>query len=316
MNQLECLKQFTTVVADTSDIQFIKKYNIQHSTTNPSLILQAFNFHIYKHLVDDAINFAKKQGGTKEKKIINASDKLSVNIGIEILKNISGTVSTEIDVRLSFNKNKCIDKARKIIDLYKEHDIDHSRVLIKLASTWEGIQAAKELEKDGIRCNLTLIFSFAQARACAEANVFLISPFVGRIYDWYNIHSTIKPYLVEKDPGVKSVYNIYYYYKQHSYNTIIMGASFRKIEQIIALSGCDYLTISPVFLEQLQHNNTPIYCQLKYAKEKLPKPLELTEDEFRWEHNQNLMAVEKLSTGICQFAIDQNKLEIELSRKL
>jgi len=203
MNQLDALKQFTTVVADSGDIESIRNYHPEDATTNPSLILKAAGLESYKHLIDDAIEYAKKQGGSKETQIINASDKVAVNLGMEILKSVPGRVSTEVDARLSFDRGMCVTKAEKLVRMYEDHGIDRSRILIKLASTWEGIRAAEELEKNGINCNLTLLFSFAQARACAEAGVFLISPFVGRIYDWYNTRQPMDPYNVEEDPGVK-----------------------------------------------------------------------------------------------------------------
>lgn len=262
MNQLEALKQFTTVVADSGDIESIRNYHPEDATTNPSLILKASGLEGYKHLMDDAIEYAKKQGGSKETQIINASDKVAINLGMEILKSIPGRVSTEVDARLSFDRGMCVTKAEKLIRMYEEHGIDRSRVLIKLASTWEGIRAAEELEKNGIQCNLTLLFSFAQARACAEAGVFLISPFVGRIYDWYNSRKPMDPYVADEDPGVKSVRRIYDYYKKHRYSTIIMGASFRKVEQIIALAGCDRLTLSPNLLEELQNSDAPLERKL------------------------------------------------------
>ncbi|SFN12871.1 transaldolase [Izhakiella capsodis] len=316
MNQLEALKQYTTVVADSGDIESIRDYHPEDATTNPSLILKAAGLESYKHLITDAIDFAKKQGGNKETQIINASDKVAINLGMEILKSVPGRVSTEVDARLSFDRGMCVTKAEKLIRMYEDHGIDRSRVLIKLASTWEGIRAAAELEKNGIQCNLTLLFSFAQARACAEAGVFLISPFVGRIYDWYNSRKPLAPYRVDEDPGVQSVRNIYNYYKQHRYNTIIMGASFRKTEQIIALAGCDRLTISPNLLQELQASEAPVKRRLEPSTEALNPPSPLSESEFRWAHNQDPMAVEKLAEGIRQFAVDQQKLEDVLSAKL
>jgi transaldolase len=210
----------------------------------------------------------------------------------------------------------CVTKAEKLVRMYEDNGIDRSRILIKLASTWEGIRAAEELEKNGINCNLTLLFSFAQARACAEAGVFLISPFVGRIFDWYNSRKPIDPYVVDEDPGVVSVRNIYEYYKQHRYNTVIMGASFRKVEQILALAGCDRLTISPNLLEELQASDAPVERKLKPSTEAFNQPTPMTEAEFRWEHNQDPMANDKLAEGIRQFAVDQQKLEDVLSAKL
>jgi transaldolase (EC 2.2.1.2) len=316
MNQLDALKQFTTVVADSGDIESIRHYHPEDATTNPSLILKAAGLDAYKHLIDDAIEYAKKQGGSKETQIINASDKVAINLGMEILKSIPGRVSTEVDARLSFDRGMCVTKAEKLVRLYEENGIDRSRILIKLASTWEGIKAAEELEKNGINCNLTLLFSFAQARACAEAGVFLISPFVGRIYDWYNTRKPLDPYVVDEDPGVKSVRRIYDYYKKHRYNTVIMGASFRKVEQIVALAGCDRLTISPNLLEELANSEAPVERKLEPSAEGFHQPAPLSEAEFRWEHNQDAMAVEKLSDGIRQFAVDQQKLEDVLAARL
>jgi len=317
MNQLESLRRFTIIVADTGNINSIHHYAPQDITTNPSLILKVVKLPIYQSLLLNSIEYARKKGGTLKEKIINASDKLIVNIGVEILKSIPGRVSTEIDARLSFNKNMCIDKARRLINLYQEQGVDKCRILIKLSSTWEGIKAAEILEKENINCNLTLLFSFVQARACAESNVHLISPFVGRVYDWYNKRKLIEPYSVEKDPGVQLVKKIFYYYKKHHYKTIIMGASFRKIEQILALSGCDYLTISPDFLEQLSKNKQNVICQLFSPNENTcPLPIPFSEPEFRWNHNQDAMAVEKLSEGIRQFSIDQQHIETLLMKYL
>ncbi|MXP61080.1 transaldolase [Pantoea sp. Taur] len=316
MNQLDALKQFTTVVADSGDIESIRHYHPEDATTNPSLILKAAGLDAYKHLIDDAIDYAKKQGGSKETQIINASDKVAINLGMEILKSVPGRVSTEVDARLSFDRGMCVTKAEKLVRMYEENGIDRSRILIKLASTWEGIKAAEELEKNGIQCNLTLLFSFAQARACAEAGVFLISPFVGRIYDWYNSRKPLDPYVVDEDPGVKSVRRIYDYYKKHRYSTVIMGASFRKVEQIQALAGCDRLTISPNLLEELANSDAPLERKLEPSTEGFHQPASLSEAEFRWEHNQDPMAVEKLSDGIRQFAIDQQKLEDVLASRL
>jgi len=316
MNQLDALKQFTTVVADSGDIESIRHYHPEDATTNPSLILKASGLDAYKHLIDDAIDYAKKQGGSKETQIINASDKVAINLGMEILKSVPGRVSTEVDARLSFDRGMCVTKAEKLVRMYEENGIDRSRILIKLASTWEGIKAAEELEKNGIQCNLTLLFSFAQARACAEAGVFLISPFVGRIYDWYNSRKPLDPYVVDEDPGVKSVRRIYDYYKKHRYSTVIMGASFRKVEQIQALAGCDRLTISPNLLEELANSDAPLERKLEPSTEGFHQPASLSEAEFRWEHNQDPMAVEKLSDGIRQFAIDQQKLEDVLASRL
>ena len=316
MNQLDALKKITTVVADSGDIESIRHFEPQDATTNPSLILKAADLPQYQNLIKDALDYARKQGGSKETQVINATDKLAVNIGGEILKSVPGRISTEVDARLSFNSELCIEKARKLIGLYQDQGIDKSRILIKLASTWEGIKAAEKLEKEGINCNLTLLFSFAQARACAEAGVYLISPFVGRIYDWYKAKEPNATYDVEKDPGVKSVRDIYDYYKSHDYPTVIMGASFRKVEQILALAGCDRLTISPNLLEELKASNEPVERKLQPSGKGGKKPAPLTQAEFLWEHHQDAMAVEKLAEGIRAFAVDQKKLEDMLSAQL
>ncbi|MCR3755357.1 MAG: transaldolase A [Sodalis sp. Psp] len=316
MNQLEGLKQFTAVVVDSGDIESIRYYTPQDVTTNPSLILKAASLTTYQSLFKDALAYARNQGGTRETQIINASDKLAINIGVEILKNVHGRVSTEVDARLSFDRGMCVAKARKLVAMYQEQNIDKSRILIKLAATWEGIKAAEELEKEGINCNLTLLFSFAQARACAEAGVYLISPFVGRIYDWYNQRKPLDLYVADEDPGVKSVRKIYNYYKQHRYQTVIMGASFRKVEQILALAGCDRLTISPILLEELCNSDQSVERKLSLPTEGFHQPALLSEAEFRWEHNQDAMAVDKLAEGIRQFSVDQQILEDLLVSKL
>ncbi|MDU7391622.1 transaldolase [Atlantibacter hermannii] len=309
MNQLEGIKQFTTIVADSGDIESIRHYQPEDATTNPSLLLKAASLEAYKPLVEDALRYGKSRASIQEKQIAEACDKLAVNVGAEILKSVPGRVSTEVDARLSFDKQKSIEKAHRLVELYADQGIDKSRILIKLASTWEGIRAAEELEKEGIHCNLTLLFSFAQARACAEAGVFLISPFVGRIYDWYQARKPMDPYVVEEDPGVKSVRNIYDYFKQHRYETIVMGASFRRTEQILALAGCDRLTISPDLLKELQASEETVQRKLIPTQQTFKRPTPMTEAEFRWEHNQDAMAVEKLAEGIRSFASDQRKLE-------
>lgn len=316
MNQLDHLKKFSTISADTADIKLIQSYKVHHATTNPSLIIKAPLTTTYIQLLEDAILYAKSLEGTNNSKIINASDKLIVNIGSEILKVIPGHVSTEIDAQLSFNTNLIIKKAYKLINMYQEKNIDKSRVLIKIAATWEGIKAAENLEKSGIRCNLTLIFSFAQAQACAESGVYLISPFVGRIYDWYNQHNLLKEYCVENDPGIKALKKIYYYYKKYNYNTIIMGASFRTVDQILAISGCDCLTIAPNLLKQLSKNTEPFKRHLFYSDEKKFKHSHiLSQENFLFQHNQNKMAVDKLHEGIHQFTIDQQYLNKLLINK-
>ncbi|KFK96886.1 MULTISPECIES: transaldolase [unclassified Serratia (in: enterobacteria)] len=316
MNQLDALKQLTVVVADSGDIESIRQFEPQDATTNPSLILKAAALPQYRPLIAEALNYARQQGGSKETQLINASDKLAVNIGVEILKSVPGRISTEVDARFSFDRGMCVAKARKLIGLYQAQGIAKSRILIKLAATWEGIKAAEELEREGINTNLTLLFSFAQARACAEAGVFLISPFVGRIYDWYQAKQPTAEYAVEQDPGVKSVRAIYEYYKQHRYQTVIMGASFRKVEQVLALAGCDRLTIAPNLLEQLKQSEQPIERQLTPSVEAFSPPAPLAEAEFRWLHNQDAMAVEKLAEGIRLFAVDQQKLEDMLAAEL
>jgi transaldolase len=314
-NALAQLKSFTTIVADTGDIEAIKRYQPEDATTNPSLILKAAQIPEYASLIDNAIAWAKTQSNSQAQQIEDAGDKLAVNIGIEILKLVPGRISTEVDARLSFDKQKSIDKAHKLIKLYNDAGIDKSRILIKLASTWEGICAAKELEQQGINCNLTLLFSFAQARACAEAGVYLISPFVGRILDWYK-EDTGKDYTAETDPGVISVTEIYDYYKQHGFNTVVMGASFRNIGEIIELAGCDRLTIGPALLEELANTDILVTEKLKAVAASSTAPTALTETEFRWAFNEDPMAVDKLAEGIRNFAIDQGKLEVMLKEKL
>jgi transaldolase len=314
-NALAQLKSFTTIVADTGDIEAIKRYQPEDATTNPSLILKASQIPEYAFLIENAIEWAKTQSHSIEQQIEDAGDKLAVNIGVEILKLVPGRISTEVDARLSFDKQRSIDKAHKLIKLYKDAGIDKSRILIKLASTWEGICAAKELEQEGINCNLTLLFSFAQARACAEAGVYLISPFVGRILDWYK-KDTGQDYTAETDPGVVSVTEIYNYYKQHGYNTVVMGASFRNIGEIIELSGCDRLTIGPALLEELANTDVEIIQKLVATPATQSAPTALTEEQFRWAFNEDPMAVDKLAEGIRNFAIDQGKLEVMLKTKL
>ncbi|MBM7072923.1 transaldolase [Shewanella sp. 202IG2-18] len=314
-NTLEALKKFTTVVADTGDIEAIKRYKPQDATTNPSLILKASEIPQYSNLIDDAISWAKNQSDNLEQQIDDAADKLAVNIGVEILKYVPGRMSTEVDARLSFDKQASIEKAHKLIKLYEEAGIDKSRILIKLASTWEGISAAKILEKEGINCNLTLLFSFAQARACAEANVFLISPFVGRILDWYKKNHQ-REYSANEDPGVVSVSEIYQYYKEHGYNTVVMGASFRNTGEILELAGCDRLTIGPSLLEELANSTQVVEQKLSAVAASKTVESEMTEAEFRWQFNQDAMAVDKLAEGIRNFAIDQDKLEVMLKERL
>ena len=314
--QLDSLRQMTVVVADTGDIDAIKKYQPQDATTNPSLILSASALPQYAPLIDEAVAYAKAQSNDKAQQLIDAEDKLAVNIGLEILKIVPGRISTEVDARLSYNTQATVEKARKLIALYNAAGISNDRILIKIASTWQGIRAAEILEKEGINCNLTLLFSEAQARACAEAGVYLISPFVGRILDWYKANSDKKEYAPAEDPGVISVTKIYNYYKQYGYNTVVMGASFRNVGEITELAGCDRLTIAPALLKELQENSTALVRKLEYKGEVKAKPQPLTEAEFYWQHNSDAMAVEKLADGIRKFAVDQEKLETMLSAKL
>ncbi|HDR1225657.1 TPA: transaldolase [Pasteurella multocida] len=313
--QLDSLRNMTVVVADTGDIEAIKKYQPEDATTNPSLILSASALPQYVSLIDEAIAYAKSKSNCSKQQLIDAEDKLAVNIGLEILKIVPGRISTEVDARLSYDTQATIEKAKKLIALYNEAGISNDRILIKIASTWQGIRAAEELEKQGINCNLTLLFSEAQARACAEAGVYLISPFVGRILDWYKANSDKKDYAPAEDPGVISVTKIYNYYKQHGYNTIVMGASFRNVGEITELAGCDRLTIAPALLKELQENNAPLERKLSYTGEVKAKPQPLTEAEFYWQHNSDAMAVEKLADGIRKFAADQEKLEAMLLTK-
>ncbi|KFD20595.1 MULTISPECIES: transaldolase [Tatumella] len=308
-DKLSSLRKITTVVADTGDIEAMKLYQPQDATTNPSLILNAAQIPEYRKLIDEAIDWARKQSNDKEQQIAFASDKLAVNIGLEILKLIPGRISTEVDARLSYDTEASIAKAHSLIKLYNDAGISNDRILIKLASTWQGIRAAEQLEKEGINCNLTLLFSFAQARACAEAGVFLISPFVGRILDWYKANTDKKEYAPQEDPGVVSVTEIYDYYKQHGYETVVMGASFRNTGEIIELAGCDRLTISPALLKELSETQGEVERKLSYSGEVSARPEKMTEAEFLWEHNQDPMAIDKLAQGIRNFALDQGKLE-------
>lgn len=314
-NKLSQLKEFTTIVADTGDITAIKDYLPEDATTNPSLMLKAAQIPEYAPFIDQAIAWAKEQSNDKAQQVIDASDKLAVIVGTEILKYIPGRISTEVDARLSYDKEATIEKARRLIKLYEDAGISKDRVLIKAASTWEGIKAAEELEKEGINCNLTLLFSFTQAQACAEAGVFLISPFVGRILDWYK-KSTGEEYTAETDPGVVSVTEIYNYYKQHGYKTIVMGASFRNIGEIEQLAGCDRLTISPNLLEELKKDEGKLERKLVPASEITPAGEAVTEQSFRWALNEDAMATEKLAEGIRNFAVDQRKLEKMIEEKL
>lgn len=311
-SSLAQLKKFTTVVADTGDFEAMKQYKPTDATTNPSLMLSAANMPQYKHLIAKAVEYGRKAGSTPAEQLEAASDKLFVLFGSEILKIVPGRVSTEVDARLSFDKDASIQKAKRLIQLYEEQGIKKDRILIKLASTWEGIQAAKELEEvHGIHCNLTLLFSFCQAVACAEAGVTLISPFVGRILDWYVVNTGQKSYEAHEDPGVISVTKIYNYYKKFGYKTVVMGASFRNVGEIKALAGCDLLTISPKLLEELDSSNDEVYEALteKSARKADVEKITMDEKTFRWMLNEDQMSSDKLSEGIRKFAEDSRKLE-------
>ena len=314
-NQLDSLRELTVVVADTGDIDAIRQYKPEDATTNPSLILSAAALPQYAALIDEAIAYGKQQSQDKAQQLVDAEDKLAVNIGLEILKLVLGRVSTEVDARLSYDTEATVAKARKLIALYEAAGINKNRILIKIASTWQGIRAAEILEKEGINCNLTLLFSEAQARACAEAGVYLISPFVGRILDWYKANTDKKEYAPAEDPGVISVTKIYNYYKQYGYKTVVMGASFRNVGEIIELAGCDRLTIAPPLLKTLHETPNAVVRKLAFQGEVQAKPQPLTEAEFYWQHNSDAMAVEKLAEGIRKFAVDQGKLEEMLLSK-
>ncbi|HCI14387.1 MAG: transaldolase [Gallionellales bacterium GWA2_60_142] len=310
------LKSMTAIVADTGDIEAIRRHRPEDATTNPSLLLKAASLPEYAPLIEDAIAWAKAQSNDREQQAHDAMDKLAVDVGLEVLKIVPGRISTEVDARLSFDTQATLAKARKLIRLYNEAGIANERVLIKIASTWEGIRAGEILEHEGIHCNLTLMFGFAQARACAEAGVTLISPFVGRIFDWQKAREGRSDIPAEEDMGVLSVRRIYEYYKQHGYPTTVMGASFRNSGEIIALAGCDRLTISPSLLEELERREEPLPRRLQYTGTVKPRPASMTEAEFRWEMNQDAMATEKLADGIRGFTVDQIKLEKTLAEKL
>ena len=313
-NFLEQLKSMTTIVADTGDIGAIHHHHPQDATTNPSLLLKAATLPEYVPLITDAIAWGKSQSKNREQQAHDAMDKLAVDVGLEVLKYVPGRISTEVDARLSFDIAATLNKARTLIGLYNEAGIPNNRVLIKIASTWEGIRAAEILELEGINCNLTLLFGFAQARACAEAGVTLISPFVGRILDWHKTHSGLD-FSAEEDPGVLSVRKIYAYYKAHGHKTIVMGASFRNMGEILALAGCDRLTIAPALLEELENTQGVLARQLIDTGITGIRPSPMTEAQFRWGMNADAMATEKLAEGIRGFTVDQIKLEKMLLEK-
>ena len=311
MNLLESLKRYTTVVADTGDIDAINRYKPQDATTNPSLIFQAAQKPEYEGLLDDALHFALSSPGDRAARREAGMDKLMVNFGCEILKIVPGRVSTEVDARLSFDTKGTVAKAHQLIAMYDDAGIPRERVLVKVASTWEGIRAAEQLERESIHCNLTLLFSFAQAVACAEAGVTLISPFVGRIYDWYRKENGGKDIPPAHDPGVTSVARIYTYYKKFDYPTQVMGASFRKVDQIVRLAGCDLLTISPDLLAEMEGMQGEVRQCLsaEAARTSDEKQINMDEKTFRWMHNEDAMANDKLSEGIRKFNADARKLE-------
>lgn len=310
-SQLDQLKKITTIVADTGDIEAIRQLKPVDATTNPSLLLKASQNTDYLPYLEAAKQWANQQGGSSAEILANMTDKLAVHAGCEILSLIPGRISTEVDARLSFDTAATLKKARKLIGLYNEAGITNDRVLIKIASTWEGIEAARILEKEGINCNLTLLFGFSQAIACADAGAFLISPFVGRILDWHKANNPEgTDFNGSRDPGVISVSRIFNYYKQHNYDTVVMGASFRNSEEIRQLAGCDRLTISPALITELANTNLPLdqklFCNDPICND---SKLENSENSFRWAMNEDAMATEKLAEGIRNFAADQLKLE-------
>jgi len=309
------LKAVTTVVVDSGDLNAIEQFRPVDATTNPSLLLNASQLDFAKPMLTAAIAYAKTQSLDPAQQLALASDKFAVDVGTAISKLVPGRVSTEVDARLSFDTAATIAKARQLVALYQQNGIGTDRILIKIASTWEGIQAAKVLEQEGIQCNLTLLFHLAQARACAEAGVYLISPFVGRILDWYKAN-TKQDYTAETDPGVLSVREIYQFFKQHGYSTIVMGASFRNIGEVLALAGCDRLTISPALLDELSQQQGELAVKLQDQGVTSAKPAALTEQQFRWALNEDAMATEKLADGIRKFAIDQRKLESLIQSQL
>ena len=310
MNQLDQLKQWTKVVADTGDFQSMAEYKPQDATTNPSLILAASSDSKYRYLIDQAVTDTKDSGLSGDALVEATIDRVLILFGNEILKIVPGRVSTETDARLSFDYDGTLEKARELIRIYEETGTDRSRVLIKIASTWEGIKAAEVLQKEGINCNLTLMFSLAQAVACAQGGIKLVSPFVGRIYDWYKAKND-KEYTGADDPGVQSVTEIFHYYKKFGHETEVMGASFRNVGQITELAGCDLLTISPKLLEELQNDESPIEQKLDAAASKDMDITKIDCDEktFRWMMNEDPMATEKTAEGIRKFSVDIVKLE-------
>eukprot|EP00353_Schmidingerella_taraikaensis_P011550 CAMPEP_0185569684 /NCGR_PEP_ID=MMETSP0434-20130131/2229_1 /TAXON_ID=626734 ORGANISM="Favella taraikaensis, Strain Fe Narragansett Bay" /NCGR_SAMPLE_ID=MMETSP0434 /ASSEMBLY_ACC=CAM_ASM_000379 /LENGTH=332 /DNA_ID=CAMNT_0028184547 /DNA_START=13 /DNA_END=1011 /DNA_ORIENTATION=- len=308
---LKQLEEYTQVVADTGDFEAMKEFTPQDATTNPSLLLKAAEMPKYSALFDDAIRYGKESGKSGQEQLDVTMDKLAVNFGLEILKLVPGLVSTEVDARLSFDTGANIERARRIIAMYEEAGVKRDRILIKLATTWEGIKAAEVLEEEGIHCNMTLLFSFAQAVAAAQVGATLISPFVGRILDWYKASEGVDGYPAAEDPGVLSVTRIYNYYKAHGHDTIVMGASFRNVDEILQLAGCDKLTIAPKFLDAMSKSTTPVIRQLDPSKAAAgaEEKTVFTESSFRFALNEDAMATEKLAQGIRGFSADLRKLE-------
>lgn len=310
------LRKLSTVVADTGDLDAIRRFAPQDATTNPSLILKAAQSGQYNALIDETVGAVRGFAGTLDEAVDEASDRLVVAMGCLILRHVPGRVSTEVNARLSFDTQASITKARKLVSLYQAAGVGRERILIKLAATWEGICAARILEREGIQCNLTLIFSFTQARACAEAGTFLISPFVGRILDWYRRANPEIDYVPAQEPGVLQVQEIHRYFRRHNYSTVVMGASFRNCGEILALAGCDRLTISPALLEVLATTEGVLAHTIVESQERATPPEPLSENEFRWQLNEDAMATEKLAEGIRGFDADQCKLEALLREKL
>lgn len=305
---LSQLKAVTTVVVDSGDLGAIEQFRPVDATTNPSLLLNASQLDFAKPMLATAISYAKAHASGNAAILDLACDKFAVDVGTAISKLVPGRVSTEVDAHLSFDTEATVAKALQLVELYQQNGVGTERILIKVASTWEGIQAARQLEQQGIQCNLTLLFHMAQARACAEAGAYLVSPFVGRILDWYKAN-TQQDYTAETDPGVLSVRDIYHFYKEHGYPTVVMGASFRNTGEVLALAGCDRLTISPGLLDELSKQNGTLEVKLVDSGAKTAKPRALNEHEFRWQLNEDAMATEKLAEGIRKFAVDQRKLE-------
>lgn len=316
-NKLDQLREFTTIVIDTGDIDAIKLHHPQDATTNPSLIFAAAQKPQYQNFIEDAVQYSKKNASSSDQVRTLMMDKLFVNFGVEILKHVPGRVSTEVDARLSFDEAGSIRKAHSLIDLYKQAGISKDRVLIKLASTWEGAKAATQLEKDGIHCNMTLMFSMPQAITCAEAKATLVSPFVGRILDWYKKSEGVSGYAAPDDPGVKSVKEIYNYFKKFGYKTQVMGASFRNIDELLELAGCDLLTISPQLLDELKKAEGTVEKKLDpaFAQKQNIEKINLDEKTYRWMLNENQMATQLLSSGIFNFSKDAKKLEAFICEK-